>query len=417
MKKKTLIGVVSIIGLALIAYFLFFAGTKETTSLTFGKITKGDLDIVITSSGTLEPVSTVDVGTQVSGKIAKLFADFNSDVKQGQLLAVLDTMTLAAQVRDASANLTRARAEYKQKVATHETNKKLFEKKFISELDFIKSESEAESAQASLQSSESALERAKQNLNYAYIYAPISGRIINRSIEEGQTVAASFSAPVLFTIAKDLSSMKILANVDESDIGQIKEGQKVKFTVQTYSDKTFWGTVIQIRLHPNSVSNVVNYTVVISAQNSERLLLPGMTATIDFYIEHKENIYLVPNTALRVELPESMMEEITKSLDDEMKNRRTNMPPGPPPERPGMQAPSGKSMKSIYYKDDSGKIKMMPVLTGITDGKNTEVIGAPNLKEGLQIITDVEESETKVTKKNNTLTPNQQGGPPPPPMM
>jgi HlyD family secretion protein len=420
MKKKIFIGLAAAIGFILIAYFLFFSSDKKASVVTFGKTTKGNLDIVITSSGTLEATSTVDVGTQVSGKIAKLYADFNSEVRKGQLLAVLDTTTLAAQVRDARANLIKAKSDYKQKLAIHQTNKKLYDKNFISELDYIKSESDAESSMAGLQSAETALERAKTNLDYAYIYAPIAGKIINRSIEEGQTVAASFSAPVLFTIAEDLSSMRILANVDESDIGQIKEGQKVSFTVQTYSDKKFEGTVTQIRLHSSTVSNVVNYTVVIKAPNSEKFLLPGMTATIDFYVDHRENVMLVPNTALRIEPDESMMKEIKKNFEEEMKSMQGKMPNGPRPAGPPpeMKGKDKNSMKTIYYVDDKGRTKMMPVMTGLTDGKNTEISGGRDIKEGMKIITGITEEEaTTTTKSGNALTPTQQNGPPPPPMM
>ncbi|MDP3580919.1 MAG: efflux RND transporter periplasmic adaptor subunit, partial [Ignavibacteria bacterium] len=295
-KKKIWLTVIITAVLLIAAYLIFFNESEKTGEYNFGSVTKGNLDIVITSSGTLEAISTVDVGTQVSGKIAKLYVDFNSEVRKGQLLAVLDTVTLAAQVRDAQASYARAKADYNQKFAIHEINKKLYAKNFISELDFVKSQTDVESSQASLQSAETAVERSKTNLDYAYIYAPIAGKIINRTVEQGQTVAASFSSPTLFSIAEDLASMRILANVDESDIGQIKEGQKVKFTVQTYTDKIFEGEVTQIRLHSNTLSNVVNYTVVISADNKEQYLLPGMTATVDFYINHRENVLLVPNT-------------------------------------------------------------------------------------------------------------------------
>ena len=380
------------------------------------------MDIVITSSGTIEAISTVDVGTQVSGKIAKLFVDFNSEVRKGQLLAVLDTVTLASQVRDAQASYARAKADYKQKFAIHEVNKKLFAKNFISELDYVKSQTDVESSYASLQSAETVVERSKTNLGYAYIYSPINGKIINRTVEQGQTVAASFSSPTLFSIAEDLSSMRILANVDESDIGQIKEGQKVKFTVQTYTDKTFDGVVTQIRLHSNTLSNVVNYTVAISAENKERLLLPGMTATVDFYINHRENVLLVPNTALRVEPSESMMAEIQKNVEEQMKNfpdsLRNMHPSGPPPPSFVNSMPDKNKMKRIFYLDATGKLKVSPVMIGLTDGKNTEVIASRELKEGMKIITGFQEEENSASsKKTNTLTSPQGGGMPPPPMM
>lgn len=422
LKKKIWLIIGSVIAIIALVSFLLVKSGNTATTYNYGEVTKGNLDIVITSSGTIEAISTVDVGTQVSGKIAKLFVDFNSEVRKGQLLAVLDTVTLAAQVRDAQASYARAKADYKQKFAIHEVNKKLFAKNFISELDYVKSQTDVESSYASLQSAETAVERSKTNLGYAYIYSPINGKIINRTVEQGQTVAASFSSPTLFSIAEDLSSMRILANVDESDIGQIKEGQKVKFTVQTYTDKTFDGVVTQIRLHSNTLSNVVNYTVGISAENKERLLLPGMTATVDFYINHRENVLLVPNTALRVEPSESMMAEIQKNVEEQMKNfpdsLRNMHPSGPPPPSFVNSIPDKNKMKRIFYLDSTGKLKVSPVMIGLTDGKNTEVIASRELKEGMKIITGFQEEENSASsKKTNTLTSPQGGGMPPPPMM
>ncbi len=424
MKIKKKIWLIGIIAAAIViaAYLIIFNESEKAAEYNFGSVTKGNLDIVITSSGTLEAISTVDVGTQVSGKIAKLYVDFNSEVRKGQLLAVLDTVTLAAQVRDSQASFARAKADYNQKYAIHEINKKLYDKNFISELDFVKSKTDVESSLASLQSAESAVERSKTNLDYAYIYSPINGKIINRTIEQGQTVAASFSSPTLFTIAEDLASMRILANVDESDIGQIKEGQKVKFTVQTYTDKTFEGKVTQIRLHSNTVSNVVNYTVVISAENKEQFLLPGMTATVDFYINHRENVLLVPNTALRIEPSEEMLAEIQSNMEQEMKNipdsLRNQRPPGPPPQMGSGSMPDKSKMKRVFYLDDNGKLKMSPAMIGLTDGKNTEILGSRELKEGMKIITGIQEAESESSSSGtNSLTSPQRGGMPPPPMM
>ncbi len=288
MKKKTIfISVISITAIILI-YFLFFNRSDAgTNKFIFASITRGDLSTTITSTGTLQAVTTVDVGTQVSGKIDRLLADFNYKVKKGQLLAVLDTTNLALQVNNALTGLQKAQASYDVAKATYERDQTLFEKKFMSELDFITSKSNYQTAMANLNSAKSSLAQAKTNLSYAYIYSPIKGKIINRNVEEGQTVAASLSAPTLFTIAEDLSKMQILANVDESDIGQIKEGQDAQFTVQAYPDKKFTGKVFQIRLGSSVVSNVVNYIVVVNAENDDNLLLPGMTATVDFYVERK----------------------------------------------------------------------------------------------------------------------------------
>jgi HlyD family secretion protein len=415
MKKKVIIISLAALVVILASYFLFFQGSKAKESYTFGEVTNGDLNVVITSSGTLQATSTVDVGTQVSGKITKLYADFNSEVKKGQLLAVIDTTTLVAQVKDAQANLIKAKATYQQKTAIHERNKKLYEKKMISDLDFIQSQTDCQTTLSDLKSAELAVKKAKTNLDYAFIYAPIAGRVINRAVEQGQTVTASMSTPTLFTIAEDLSSMRILANVDESDIGNIKEGQQVKFTVQTYSGKSFEGTVTQIRLQPTTSSNVVNYTVVIHADNKEQLLLPGMTATVDFYVDHRDKALLIPNTALRFEPSDELMAELKKDMANDFKNMssdaknkmKNQAPPAP------NKSISKDSMTRIYYMDANGKIKIAPIIIGITDGKNTEVLISKDLKAGMKIITGSQDESTSTSTKTKSTNTMQQNGPPP----
>ena len=320
MKKKYLIYGIIVVVVIVTAFLLFSNGETKNGKFNFVEVKKGSITNAITSTGTLEALSTVEVGTQVSGRIARLYVDFNDEVRKGQLLALIDTTLLAAQVRDQQAMLERTKAQYNEAVAKHERNKKLFEKKFISELDFITSQTSIESALASLKSAEFAVEKAKTNLEYAYISAPISGKIINRNVEQGQTVAASLSAPTLFTMVEDHSSMRILANVDEGDIGQIKVGQKVQFTVQAFQDKKFEGEVSQIRLSPQTISNVVNYTVVVKADNKEKLLLPGMTATVDFYVAQKDDVLIIPNLALRFTPPDDMMAEYTKRMEERLKN-------------------------------------------------------------------------------------------------
>lgn len=416
MKKKFIIYGVIIVAVLVAGYFMLSGESDKTQKYSFTEIKKGDLNVLISSSGTLEALSTVEVGTQVSGRIAKLFVDFNSEVKKGQLLAILDTVSLAATVRDAQANLEKAKAQYSQSVAVHERNKKLYDKKFISELDFIDSKTNVESTLASLKSAESSLERAKINLGYAFIYAPIAGKIINRAVEQGQTVAASLSAPTLFTIAEDLSSMRILASVDESDIGQIKVGQKVTFTVQAYSDKVFNGEVTQIRLNPNVVQNVVNYTVVVRAGNDDGLLLPGMTATVDFFVNSKENVLLVPNTALRFQPTESMQEEIKKNLEKEMANLPDSVKSrfqgqggrqfgGGQFGMGGNGSARRRNFSRVYYLDEKGKLKMSGVMLGLTDGKNTEIVRGRNIKEGMKIITGVVEETDGTSSSGSVFNP------------
>lgn len=217
-------------------------------------------------------------------------------MKKGKLLAILDTTALWLQVKDAEAGLQKAQAQYEQTNEQFSLDSSLYAKGLSSEIDYITSKTAKETALSGFKSAMTTLERAKTNLDYAFIYSPINGIIINRNVEQGQTVAASLSAPTLFIIAEDLLKMRILASVDESDIGQIKVGQDAEFTVQAYPDNDFKGKVVQIRLNPSVESNVVNYTVVVDANNQNNLLLPGMTATIDFYIEKRNNVLMVPNT-------------------------------------------------------------------------------------------------------------------------
>ncbi len=415
MKKKTIFISLSTIAVLIIVYFLFFnTGDAATNKFIFATITKGDLSTTITSTGTLQAVTTIDVGTQVSGKIDRLLVDFNDNVKRGQLLAILDTTNLALQVNNAITGLQKAQATYDVSKATFERDQSLFEKKFMSELDYITSKSNYQTAMANLSSAKSTLAQAKTNLGYAFIYSPINGKIINRNVEEGQTVAASLSAPTLFTIAEDLSKMQILANVDESDIGQIKEGQEAQFTVQAYPDKKFSGKVFQIRLGSSVVSNVVNYIVVINAENDENLLLPGMTATIDFFVDQRINVLMIPNSALRFNATDKMKEDYAAFMKKEKNNLQDSVKQkfqsreengGTKNWSSGFSSGSGnKSRGTFWYVDENGRPMMGFAQLGLNDGKNTEIIKSKVLTEGKQIITGFE-TEDESKPKTNILNP------------
>lgn len=419
MKKKFIIPAIILLALLASSYYFFFTGDKKTDQYTYTQITRGTISQTITATGTLQAVTTVDVGTQVSGKITKLYVDFNSHVKKGQLLAVIDTTNLITQVNDGRSNLEKAKAALHQAQVTHEKNKVLYQKNYISELDFLTSQTNVESATADMKAAQSALDRAITNLGYAYIYAPISGVIQNRAVEAGQTVAASLSAPTLFTIAEDLEQMEILANIDESDIGQIALGQKVDFTVQAYSDKKFWGTVIQKRINSAVVSNVVNYTVVVQAENKDNFLLPGMTATMDFFIQQKDSILIVPNAALRFTPTDEQLAEYTKEQAKQNGGKADTLRRGTGGmgNRPG--GTGGSKPKSqfgkLWYQDQNGKLNMSPVVLGITDGKNTEIVRGRNVKEGMNVISGIlDNSTTSTAPKTNSLipgSPQQQRGP------
>lgn len=422
MKKKYIILSAVIIILAIAGYFIFSGSSNGDTKFTFTKITKGDLNDIITSTGTLQADTTVEVGTQVSGIIAKIYVDYNSKVKKGQLLAVLDTTLLSAQVRDTKSTLQKSQAEFDQAKATYQRDDVLYKKGFLSELDYITAKTNLESATADLSSAESALERAKTNLSYAFITAPISGKIIDRNVEQGQTVAASFSTPTLFTIADDMSTMQILASVDESDIGQVKTGQKVDFTVEAYPEKKFYGVVWQVRLNPQTVQNVVNYTVVINADNHEGLLLPGMTATIDFYVEQYKNVMLVPNTALKFQPPTEMLtqfknemkkqfEKLPDSLRSRFMRRASSRGNGGNRSYGGGQFSSSQNNGTqnfgrIWYFDSNKRLRMSPVLLGFSDGKNTQIVRGRDVKDGMQIISGIEGENSSSTSENRNNFPH-----------
>ena len=407
MKKKIIIPAIILVILIASSYYLFFTGNKTTQQYTFTQISRGTISQTITATGTLQAVTTVDIGTQVSGKITKLYVDFNDHVRKGQLLAVIDTTNLVTQVHDGKSNLEKAKANYHQAQVTDEKNKVLYQKNYISELDYLTSQTNVESALADMKAAQSALDRAITNLGYAYIYAPISGIIQNRAVEAGQTVAASLSAPTLFTIAEDLEQMEILANIDESDIGQIALGQKVDFSVQAYPDKKFWGTVIQKRINSAVVSNVVNYTVVVKADNKDHFLLPGMTATMDFYIQERDSVLIVPNAALRFTPTDDVLTEFNKEMAKQNSGKPDTL-------KKGMgNRLGGKATKSqfgrLWYVDQKGKLNMSPVVLGITDGKNTEIVRGRNIKEGMNVISGILDNSTTTTApKTNSLIPGGQ---------
>ncbi len=419
MKKKVIIYSLILVGLLVAVYFLFIKDDAAKPKFTFAELKNGDISNTITSTGTLDAVKTIDVGTQVSGVIDKLLVDYNSNVKKGQLLAILDTTNLALTVRDANSNLEKTKALYDQASTQYNRNKGLYDKGFLSELDYISSKTSLESSLADYHSAQTSLQRAIINLKYAYIYSPINGKVINKNVEEGQTVASSFSSPTLFEIAENLANMQILASVDESDIGQIKVGQEAKFSVEAYPDKEFTGEVVQIRLNSQVVSNVVNYTVVINADNKSNLLLPGMTATIDFYVEQKNNVLLIPNAALRFQPTADLLAEYQKETANKDSSSKDNIPDSLRSrfrrmgnenfgqnfgKGQGSNSARNRSFGRIWYLDENGKLKMAMAVLGLTDGKNTEIVHSRSLKDGMKVITGIQSTETS---NNSGNAPNQ----------
>ncbi|MEZ4598591.1 MAG: efflux RND transporter periplasmic adaptor subunit [Syntrophotaleaceae bacterium] len=326
--------------------------------LQTAKIIRGPLEVTVSCSGSLQAMGTVEVGTEVSGTIRTVLVDYNDQVKKGQILAELDLDLFNAEVAKARAETLRAKAMVRQAEAEYRRNQPLLEEGHLSAQEFLDYETGLATARADLMSAKAALRKAETNLRNARIRSPINGTVIEREIEKGQTVAASFNTPTLFILAEDLERMEIEADVDESDIGQIRRGQKVRFTVQAYPDESFPGSVAQIRLNPTEESNVVTYTVVIEAANERGLLLPGMTATIDFIIDAVENVLQVPNAAL--------------------------------------QYAGKRGSASLLLIEGEGPPRRVSVATGLSDGTRT-VVESAELREGLVVVT----GEKSEKRKNN----------------
>jgi HlyD family secretion protein len=308
MKRTIYISISAVVVILIVAYFVLLKNNRQSYSFKFDKISQGDLTVYVTATGTINAVTSVDVGTQVSGIISKLYADFNSIVKKGQLIAQIDSTFLVQSVKDAEANLERAKAQYTDSKRNLERMKALLERGLDSQLNFDASLTTFESNEASLKSAQAALDRAKINLAYASIYAPIDGVVINRAVNIGQTVAASFSSPTLFTIANDLKKMQVQTTVDETDIGKISVGQEATFTVDAYQDDKFTGMVSQIRLAPQSVQNVVNYIVIVDVSNDQLKLMPGMTANVKILTASASDVMRVSNLALRFQPPNDIID-------------------------------------------------------------------------------------------------------------
>ena len=293
MKKKIIYIIVALVIVAGgFTMYKSFGKAKQTVELETAKVVRGGISDEITATGTLEALETVEVGTQVSGVIQKIYVDYNTQVKKGQLLAKLDETPLVAQLEQSKATVDQAEAEVQYQKATYDRYKVLIEKKLIAQSDYDLVVYNYNKAIASLKQAKSVYDKNEINLSYATIFSPIDGIILDRAVDEGQTVAASFNTPTLFTIANDLTQMQVEANVDEADIGKLVVGQRVDFTVDAYPNMKFDGKVTQIRLQPIASSNVITYTVVVDAPNPEKKLMPGMTANVSFYVTEKNNIVL-----------------------------------------------------------------------------------------------------------------------------
>ena len=315
-KRKIVIAAVIILIIASAVFMLSANGKVEYVFETV-TVEKGSISNTVTATGTLEATNTVIVGTQVSGVIEKLYVDFNSKVKKGQLIAELDKSTLQSNLENAEADLSNAEAELEYQKSIFDRNKILFEKQLIAESDYELSRYNYKKSEASLKSAKANLNKAQQNLSYAKIYAPIDGIVTNRAVEEGQTVAASMSTPELFTIANDLTEMQVEADVDEADIGLVTEGQRVEFTVDAFPDETFSGKVTQVRLQPKESSNVITYTVIVTVANPDLKLKPGMTASITDYVQEVNDVLVLSGKAIRFTPDREIMMDYFNTLPED----------------------------------------------------------------------------------------------------
>lgn len=358
-KKKTLV-IVAVAAIAAIAVWLLSGGKKEE-KITFDTAAVAPANIMnsITATGTIEPVTSVTVGTQVSGIVSKLFVDYNSVVKKGQVIAELDKTNLMSQLNTAKTQLATAQSQFNYQTANYKRYKTLFEKGLVAADDFDNAKLSYTQAKEQVVSAKEEVQRAQTNLGYATITSPIDGVVLSKSVEEGQTVAASFSTPELFTIAQDLTNMQVVADVDEADIGDVKEGERVTFTVDAYPDDTFEGEVKQVRQEATTTNNVVTYEVVISAPNADLKLKPGLTANVTIYTAERKGVLSVPSKALRF-TPQK--ETVGK-----------------------MKIVDVANAKNKVWTIEGNSIVAHKVNIGMTDGTNTQIVGG--IAEGTKVVT------------------------------
>ena len=367
-RKKIIILSIAAVAVVVIAWAIF--GRKSSSNSYYietATVARGDVSNSVTATGSIEPVTQVEVGTQVSGIIDKLYADYNSVVTKGQLIAEMDKVTLQSELTSQQATYDGAKAEYEYQQKNYLRNQALHEKQLISDTEFEESTYNYAKAKSAYESSEANLAKAKRNLAYATITSPIDGVVISRAVEEGQTVAAGFETPTLFTIAADLTQMQVIADVDEADIGGVKEGQRVEFTVDAYPNDTFEGTVTQVRLEATEESNVITYEVVISAHNPDLKLKPGLTANVTIYIAERRDVVNIPVKALRF-------------VPDPPSGKAQT-----PEQATQPQAPANDSLKTVWVQEGQAW-KPRQVKVGMDNGVNVEICSG--LNEGEVVAVD-----------------------------
>ena len=346
-------------GMLLLATLATSCSKKKKTEYATAKVEMQDISTSITATGTIEPVTKVEVGTQVSGIISHIYVDYNSVVHKGQVIAELDRTNLQSELVSAQSNLSNAQSNLNYQKSNYDRYKTLYDKGLVSANDFENARLGYQQAQAQVRVQQQNVQKARTNLGYATITAPIDGVVLSKEVEEGQTVASAMTTPTLFIIAKDLTDMRVIADIDEADIGGVKEGQRVTFAVDAYPDDVFSGNVTQVRQEATTESNVVTYQVVISAPNKDLKLKPGLTANVTIYTMERNGVLVVPSKALRFTPTPELMQKDEEIVDCESKDK--------------LWVREGKQFKAI------------PVNTGISNGNVTEVSG---VKAGTEVITE-----------------------------
>ena len=415
-KRKVLLIGVGIIAIAIVVTIFSCQGNKEVQFNT-ATVKAEAVEISITATGYIQPVDKVEVGTQVSGVIEKIYVDYNSQVKKGQLLAELDKSTLSERLTQANASMTSAESDLTYSQQNFDRVKKLYDAKAATEASFEEASNRLTNAKTSVANAKANVHQARVNLSYAMIYSPIDGVVLDRSVEQGQTVAASFSTPTLFTIANDLKKMQVEADIDEADIGSVRFGQKVVFTVDAYQDDTFEGTVSQIRLQPTVTNNVVTYTVIIEAPNPDEKLFPGMTASVTVITQSEQGLTIpmqalnfIPSPDIIKSLKMQPLEGEPQGMGPQGGDRMGMQPPGagrPALSGNGRPAISGNgspaaTQKIVWVKNPEGGIVRKEIKTGLNDGINSIV--SEGLKDGDEIVLSA--SVGKKGKPNDVAASN-----------
>lgn len=394
MKKLKLILILLLLAAVGVAvYFIFFSENKNSVVVVSAQpATMGSIANVVTATGTIEPIQQVEVGTQVSGEVKKVYVDYNSQVKAGQLIAELDKTNLKVSVSEAQISYEKALNELNYIKKNYERQKSLYADKLISEADFDEISYKYNNAKSSLTQSKASLDKAKTNLGYADIYSPVDGVVLSKSIEEGQTVAASFNTPTLFTIAQDLTKMQVEADIDEADIGQIKVGQRVTFTVDAFQNDVFNGKVVQVRLDPKVTSNVVTYTVIIEADNPDLKLMPGLTATVSIYTLEISNVLTIPESALNYKIDFELLEKYY--AQNGVKTERPEMPKDSASFKKRSKGEKPDKRGNFVWVISDKKLERKPVTIGESDEINYQVVSG--LSENDSVVTSLK----SVTKKD-----------------